>query len=240
MVYGKHLKDFLLLAVVIQIPFSFILWWTIGTEWWNYLILSIAIILLGALVYGAGIYAVGQQYVTRKVDVVQCYQRVQWRLLSLLWITVAIAGMFIGGAALVPLIVPFIVGMVFTIYWSVAQQASIIEGHKYAAALNRSQELVRGQWWRVFGITITFLLVGIGLTLVIIAPFLIAMTVVGTGSDSMGDGLLRFFGILAAGTVVSPILAIAWTLLYYDLRVRKEDYDLGIMSQELGLELVEA
>ena len=56
----------------------------------------------------------------------------------------------------------------------------------------------------------------------------------------MGDGPLRFFGILAAGTVVSPILAIAWTLLYYDLRVRKEDYDLGIMSQELGLELVEA
>ena len=122
--------------------------------------------------------------------------------------------------------------VVFAVYWSVAQQVSIIEGRKYLDALNRSLQLVRGEWWRVFGITMVFLVLGFGLTTLLNGLFGYASSVVG----SVGDSFLRFIGGLVAGTIVAPLLAIAWTLLYYDLRVRKEDYDFNVMSKELGLD----
>jgi hypothetical protein len=35
--------------------------------------------------------------------------------------------------------------------------------------------------------------------------------------------------------VMTPILSCVWTLLYYDLRVRREAFDLQILSQQLGI-----
>lgn len=37
------------------------------------------------------------------------------------------------------------------------------------------------------------------------------------------------------GVVTLPVATIAFTLLYYDLRVRMEGYDLNALSQEMGV-----
>ena len=220
-----------MLSIVVQFPLSIISTWVLGTGLTGFILSAVIAVLAGSLAYGAGIYAVGQQYIMNKIEVARCYRRVQWRLLSLLSITLMVAATILIGVSLAFLVIPLIAGLVFAVYWSVAQQASIIEGRKYLDALNRSLQLVRGEWWRVFGITMVFLILGFGLTTLLNLPFVIASNVVG----SFGDSLLRFIGGLVAGTVVAPLLAIAWTLLYYDLRVRKEDYDLNVMSKELGL-----
>ncbi|MBM3945660.1 MAG: hypothetical protein FJ317_09295, partial [SAR202 cluster bacterium] len=81
LVYGNHLKEFLLLAFVVQLPLS-IINWAAGDGVAGYVVSTILAIFIGALAYGAGIYAVGQQYVTNRVDIVRCYRRVQWRLVS--------------------------------------------------------------------------------------------------------------------------------------------------------------
>ena len=49
------------------------------------------------------------------------------------------------------------------------------------------------------------------------------------------DGRYLGNGDLAAMVVVLPVLMIAWTLFYNDLRVRKEKYDVAAMSRELGI-----
>ena len=43
-------------------------------------------------------------------------------------------------------------------------------------------------------------------------------------------------GILSAILIIPiyPLLAVVSTLLYYDLRIRKEGFDLEVMSRELG------
>ncbi|MBM3947837.1 MAG: hypothetical protein FJ312_01080 [SAR202 cluster bacterium] len=233
-VYWRHLREFLLLALLVQLPLAAISW-AAGEGVAGYIIVLVCAIIGGAVAYGAGIYAVGQQYVTDKITIRNCYRRAQWRLLSLLAITAAITVVAILGVGLILIVVPFLVAMVYLVYWSVAGQAIIIEGRKPLDALKRSLELVRGDWWRVFGIILIFLLVAAGFGLMVNAPFVIASWIVGTEPSSTVDAALRFFGGLAVGTAVAPILAIAWTLLYYDLRLRKEDYDLEILSQELGL-----
>ena len=233
-VYWRHIREFVLLALFVQVPLAGIDW-VVGEGVVGYVIIVVCAIIGGAVAYGAGIYAVGQQYVAGKITIRDCYRRVQWRLLSLLAITAAITVVAVLGVGLIWIVVPFLVAMVYLVYWSVAVQAIIIEGRKPLDAMKRSLELVRGQWWRVFGITLVFLLVAAGFGLMVNAPFAIASWVVGTEPSSTVDAALRFFGALVVGTAVAPILAIAWTLLYYDLRVRKEDYDVKILSQELGL-----
>ena len=46
--------------------------------------------------------------------------------------------------------------------------------------------------------------------------------------------MLDLLGGLAVNNDNTPIVFIAGTLLYYDLRVRKEQYDLSALSQEMG------
>jgi hypothetical protein len=48
--------------------------------------------------------------------------------------------------------------------------------------------------------------------------------------------LQPFLSVLsvAMGVVLAPILPCALTLLYYDSRVRREAFDLQILSQQLG------
>jgi len=41
-------------------------------------------------------------------------------------------------------------------------------------------------------------------------------------------------GTIVLGVVLAPILPCALTLLYYDLRVRREAFDLEILSERLG------
>ena len=56
------------------------------------------------------------------------------------------------------------------------------------------------------------------------------------GTPSIGSGsIVSEFASLIVVTITTPLLSIAGTLLYYDLRVRREEYDLATLSQELGL-----
>ena len=121
------------------------------------------------------------------------------------------------------------------IYWSVAIQALIVEGLRSVGALSRSFNLIRSSWWRIFGITLVLGLVYIGLSIVVNVPFA-ALSYVAGWDPSIGSGsIVSEFASLIVVTITTPLLSIAGTLLYYDLRVRREEYDLATLSQELGL-----
>ena len=53
------------------------------------------------------------------------------------------------------------------------------------------------------------------------------------GPDSPVQPFLSVVTIVL-GVVLAPILPCALTLLYYDLRVRREAFDLQILSEQLG------
>ena len=78
------------------------------------------------------------------------------------------------------------------------------------------------------------LLVATGLGLVLGAPFALASRMVAPDEATAVSTLLQFVGGLIVAVVVPPVVAVTMTLLYYDLRVRKEEYDLTTLSREMG------
>ncbi len=111
--------------------------------------------------------------------------------------------------------------------------ALLVEGIGPVRAMRRSWNLVRGSWWRTFGILIVTVILEIVLYLVFLALFQgIAAIIPGVGDD------LRSALSAAATTLVDaligPLAAIVVTLLYFDLRVRNEGYDLDQLAQQTG------
>jgi hypothetical protein len=98
-------------------------------------------------------------------------------------------------------------------------------------SFSRSWELTRGMRGKVFGtIAVTWLM----------SQFLPQMVVGGISGAVGASGNLSlqpFFIVLASllSIVLAPILPCALTLLYYDLRVRREAFDLQILSAQLGI-----
>ena len=96
--------------------------------------------------------------------------------------------------------------------WAFATQACVVEELPARASLKRSAELVRGRWWRVFGITAT-----VNVLAVLSGPIvgLIALfTITSASLDA-----INLIGSLVY-TVTIPLAAIATTLLYFDLVAR--------------------
>jgi hypothetical protein len=82
-------------------------------------------------------------------------------------------------------------------------------------ALRASWELVEGAWWRVFGIGLVAGIVAVLPLLAIQAPFQAA-------AESADAGWLSLIGSIAADTLATPFVALVATLLYFDLRTRRE------------------
>lgn len=118
--------------------------------------------------------------------------------------------------------------------WAFYRQAVVLEGAGARAALSRSGELVKGTWWRVFGILfsagIVNLLIAIVLGLVLGLPLAIAGTGLGVG----GDFILQIINTVVSipTTTIGGIWA---TLLYFDLRVRKEGLTAEQLASALGM-----
>ena len=194
-------------------------------------------LVLQSFLSGVISYAVGMQYATGWVDVGRCYSRAWWRVLTLVALGLLFFGLIVlmtMGFAL--LIVPGIIITVLIIYWSADIPVVAIEGCKPIAALKRSFELVRGNWWRTFSTILLTILVVMGLTIVMSVLLAAPMTLIGdeglTGTTARVTSALS--GMLS-NAIIAPIAATAGTLIYLDLRSRKEDYDLEALSEQMGI-----
>jgi hypothetical protein len=97
-------------------------------------------------------------------------------------------------------------------------------------AFGRSWDLTRGARGKVFGTAaVTWL----------ISQFLPSMVIAAISAVIMaaGPALQPVLIVLASlmSIVLAPILPCAMTLLYYDLRVRREAFDLQMLGQQLGI-----
>lgn len=118
-------------------------------------------------------------------------------------------------------------------------QAIVIEGYNAFGALRRSWDMMQGSFWRIFGSVVLLtilvqLIIGLPASLVGIAiDFFL-----GSGSDPLHNFTLRqsitTLVSYTAQILVLPIQLIAYTLLYYDVRVRREGLDLELMTQALA------
>ena len=98
-------------------------------------------------------------------------------------------------------------------------------------AFGRSWELTRDARNKVFGTVLVTWLISQFLPQVVVQGLGNALGVAGNQS------VQPVFVVVASllGIVLAPILPCALTLLYYDLRVRREAFDIQVLSEQLGM-----
>lgn len=147
---------------------------------------------------------------------------------------IALAGVIGALSMIVALVLFVLVLALFFIRFILTTQAIVLEGRGPISGLGRSWRLIRGSFWRSLAIGVL-----VALLSYIISLFPALLVSSGLGMFSQGDAaaVLRD---QAVGTLVAqvgsifaaPLLFSIYTLLYYDLRIRKEGYDLELMAQQ--------
>jgi hypothetical protein len=122
-----------------------------------------------------------------------------------LW-TVTAASILAGIAITIGLILLIVPGLILITIWAVIVPAIVIEGAGIFGSFRRSQELVRGHGWHVFGtlVLVFIIMLAVGLVLGIIFSALPRV---------WNSGL----STIISGTLVAPFLALVVTLVYYRL-----------------------
>jgi hypothetical protein len=110
-------------------------------------------------------------------------------------------------------------------------QAVMLEGYGPLGALARSWRLVRGEVRRALVVVIatgilSFLVGDVPRTLLVLSLLR------RYGASFILINALGSLGALLAQVLLQPLLVMVFTLLYYDLRVRKEGYDLELLAQQ--------
>jgi hypothetical protein len=97
-------------------------------------------------------------------------------------------------------------------------------------AFGRSWDLTRGSRGKVFGTAVVTWLISEFLPSLVIATI---SAIIMSAGPALQPVLIVVASLL--GIVLAPILPCAMTLLYYDLRVRREAFDLEVLGQQLGI-----
>ena len=143
----------------------------------------------------------------------------------------------LGGILIIVGLLVMIPGLVIAIWlgvnWFCGAQAVVIEGKGPIAGLGRSWNLVRGSWWCVFGIGLVVVLIALAAAMVVGIPLGIVVGIASAAGDGgvVGSLLATITGAVAT-VIIAPFAYIATTLLYFDLRVRKEGFDLDALAAE--------
>lgn len=121
-------------------------------------------------------------------------------------------------------------GIWMFVRWGIAAPALAAEPIGRNDALRRSAALVKGAWWRCFVTMLTVLVLSAVMAFVLglSAGFALAL-VPGLPEDI--SLMLAGSAAVLTGSLVVPFVAIAFSLLYVDLRVRKEAFDLDYLAR---------
>ncbi len=137
-------------------------------------------------------------------------------------------------------VVAVLAGIVATAYlgcsWLVAPVIVVVEKMGPIAALGRAWRLSAGSRWRIFGIQVLLFILNLVLSLLIggiFGGFAAAGGQSGTPGTFGTTNVIQTLVNLASTIIWAPVEWIAFTVLYYDLRVRKEAFDLQLAAEAL-------
>ncbi|WP_377271080.1 hypothetical protein [Peterkaempfera sp. SMS 1(5)a] len=221
----------------------------------NYLVLIVAGQIAGALLT----MVVSRAILGRPVSLREAWQDARPRLLPLfgLVLVMALAVILIAGVLLLPGILAavsdadkaltaaaLLLGAMAAggcllwlwIRYSMAATTLMLEKQGIRASLARSARLVRGSWWRIFGITLLGGLVTSIFSAIFVVPAtFLGLIVSGQGIfDQTGSALplsaMVIIGIAStiASTLTVPVSAGINILLYVDQRIRREALDIEL------------
>ncbi|OQO90286.1 hypothetical protein B1813_17835 [Saccharomonospora piscinae] len=181
---------------------------------------ALALITLVTQTFLSGLLTVvvGRAVLGQPIGVGEAWEQLRPRLLPLLGLTLVVTVAVMVGTLF--FIVP---GVWLYALLSLATPALVLERGTLGEALRRSVALVRGSWWRVFGVLVVGVLVTWAIGTLIQWPFGLAIDPQAFERGyTTQELLLRELGGAVARTVTVPFGAAVTALLYIDQRIRRE------------------
>ncbi len=200
-------------------------------------------ILIGLFAIGALLFAGAQCYLGKQITTGTAFRQVARRFWSYL-------GSNILYLLVIGLLTVTCIGIPFAIYfaarWGFYGQAVLIEETSATNALGRSSQLVKGTWWRVFGILFAIFLLTIMIQTILRFSllFVFGLTQAIGGEEDLLRMIIQLFvpelttwnGLVnyiiqgfinnVVNSLIMPVGIIGSTLLYFDQRIRKEGFDI--------------
>jgi hypothetical protein len=174
---------------------------------------------------GGTVYAVSELYLGRTTTIGASLGRMRGQLGSLFGVTL-LNGLVVGIATLL-FIIP---GIYMACRLITCVPAALLENLGPRDSLERSFRLTGGSAGRSFLIYFLYLILIFTATFLFMFPVTIAVAASANNPEMMRVWLVcEDLGGFLAKVLVTPILTIATAVFYYDLRVRKEAFDLQLM-----------
>lgn len=225
-------------------------------------IIGVVLYVIGyALATGASVYAVSRKHLGQTITITEAYNSVKDRVGSIIGTSVLQGLLFaiVGGLAVliaagitsvlisamgtigVAIVVPVWAALIFFLIkfgvrYMIAIPACVLEKLSSSQSLSRSFSLAQGAEGKLF---VTVLLNGvivIALTFFFMIPSLVITGVSATKgvTPPLWSQIIEMVASFLASTLSTPISLIAFSLVYYDQRVRKEAFDLTLMMEAIG------
>lgn len=178
---------------------------------------------------GALSVAVARRYLGQPTSIEDAYGTIGSRWGMLIAATLLVALMVIMGtfACILP-------GIYLAIMLMFVPPVIVLEGLPVIQSLERSWNLVKTDTWRILGTYFLLsLIVGIIGQAVSVPVTLISAALWTTSNPVLSQAIPQGFSAIVT-TITQPVLVIGLVLLYYDVRVRTEGFDVQILAQALG------
>ena len=196
--------------------------------------------------------AVADRFLGRVVSPTGCYRFAVRRWVQLVLLGLTILGLVVAAVVVFSLVVvalaltlkgvgvllailvtlaALVAGVIAYARLSIATPALVLEALHPWEAIQRSWRLTSGHVGRAFGVILSLVLVEVLIGIVLgaaVVPISIPF-----GVSSPAGLAVRDVGQLVISLLEAPILATGLTLFYFDLRVRKEAFDLELLARQV-------
>jgi|CXWL01.1.fsa_nt_gi hypothetical protein len=184
----------------------------------GHMLLSIVLSIIGV---AAATTVVSEAYLGRSVQAMDALRHAMGFIGRLLVVAVGSAMLIVTG--LILLIIP---GIIAISGLSLSSVVAVLEDKPGVAAMQRSWDLSKGYRRKVLSV------IGIAMLLLIVPAVAVgAIAAIATLNDPSGLPVLVATSVL--GIFIYPFLYVATTVLYYDIRVRKEGFDLELLAGDV-------
>lgn len=208
---------------------------------------------------GMLIVVVGEAVLGRRITVAETWSRVRGRIWALLGAVLLVGAVLLAGLAVLALVcvaayaaggtTGLVVAVILSVLaaiplviflqvrTSLATPAVTLERMSPVTALKRSWALTRGQFWRIFGITLLASIVAsvVGAIVTVPASIVVAALAAASGDGTSVDALPMLLVMqaasLLAAALTTPFTASVTGLLYIDQRIRREALDVRLMAE---------
>jgi hypothetical protein len=142
-------------------------------------------------------------------------------LVAILYLLALIVGVFMCFVGLVWL------GVLFCL----ATPAVLFEEARGTDAMRRSQALIKDHWWRTFGVLIVGYLI-VAVLQGVLGALAGGVILANSDSELANAAVITVVNVIALA-ITLPFAAALLTYIYFDLRVRKEGFDLQLLASRM-------